>query len=232
MKTIFKLIVLLMAATAMFLAGCSDKEPDKEIPEEAYEIVGTWTGKYHNRSVVMKFSKDGYVHIDINENSENGTWKYNSNNRGWNISATGYFEDHASISGLYYIIGDELFHNFHSDLVLKKNGGSDDDNEGGIYAGKDFVGKWQGTDESDEFLIELEADGTYTDWLVQNGSAKYEKSGKYTVSGSTLTPPSNSNLVSTWGNKPYTFKFSGKNKMTITNKLMNDYNQELVLFRK
>lgn len=101
-----------------------------------------------------------------------------------------------------------------------------------IYAGKDFVGTWQGTEGSDEFVIQLDADGTYTDWLVQNGEKKYKKTGKYTVEGNILTAPDACNLCAAWLNKPFTITFSGKNQMTLTNSLMNDYKQKLVLYRK
>jgi len=236
MKTIYKLIALLFAGLATFLVGCSDNDhdqenPDQENPEEAYAIVGTWTGGDEYATAVLKFNKDGKVRCDAIQNgsksSYTGSWEYRPNQKEWYINGIdGYF------TGSYYIIGDELFRTINSKLVFKKDGDSGDSKDDGIYAGKDFVGKWQGTDGDEVFLIELAADGTYTDWLVQNGSAKYEEKGKYTVTGNTLIPPSGCNLVSSWGDKPYTIKFSGKNKMTIANKLMTDYNQELVLNRK
>ena len=122
-------------------------------------------------------------------------------------------------------------------MVCFNSCGKDDDPEkedvkNEIYAGKDFVGTWQGTEGSAEFMIQLDADGTYTDWLFQDGERKFKEIGKYTVEGNILTAPDGCNLCNAWLNKPFTMTFSGKNQMTLTNSLMDDYKQKLVLHRK
>lgn len=109
---------------------------------------------------------------------------------------------------------------------------SDDDD---IYAGMDFVGAWQGTDGSDEFYIELDADGSYTDYVIQNGSKNFQETGTYTVNGNTLTVPHNANLYICWGagnETTFTISFSGKNTMNITNPLMEKWKQLLILYRQ
>lgn len=102
----------------------------------------------------------------------------------------------------------------------------------GIYAGRDFVGTWQGTVESVEFVIQFDADGTYTDWLVQDGEKKFMATGKYTVEGNILTAPDECNLCAAWLNRPFTITFNGKNQMTLINSQMSDFKQKLVLNRK
>ena len=107
----------------------------------------------------------------------------------------------------------------------------DNQEQDGEYAGKNFVGTWEGSDGSDSFAIILGADGSYTDYLVINGERKFPETGKYTVSGSTLTVPSNSNLHTAWSGNTFTMSVSGS-RMTLTNSLMNDWGQELVLTKK
>ena len=101
----------------------------------------------------------------------------------------------------------------------------------GQYANRNFVGSWEGSDESDEFAIIFEADGSYKDYLIQNGVRKYEEIGKYSVSENTLIIPASSNLYSAWGEGPYTMYVSG-NRMEISCSLMDSYGQKLVLTKK
>lgn len=108
-----------------------------------------------------------------------------------------------------------------------------DDNEGqtGQYAGRNFVGTWEGSDGSDSFAIVLGEDGSYTDYMLVGGQRKNSKSGKYSVNGDKITVPTNSNLYNAWAEVTYTFSVSGKN-MTITCPLMIDWGQKLTLTKQ
>lgn len=114
--------------------------------------------------------------------------------------------------------------------------GDDDEPEenteqGGEYAGKNFVGTWEGSDGSDSFALVLGEDGSYTDYLVINGKRLYPVSGKYSVSGNKITVPSNSNLYDAWGEIAYTMTVSGS-KMTLSCSLMENWGQKLVLTKQ
>ncbi len=108
----------------------------------------------------------------------------------------------------------------------------DSSDEPGIYEGKTFVGSWQGSDGDDTFFVTLSADGTYTDYLVVGGQKESKASGKYTVTGDKLSVPSNSNFANAWGQSVITMTFSGENKMSWTNSLMNSWGVSLTFNRK
>lgn len=104
-----------------------------------------------------------------------------------------------------------------------------------IYAGKDFVGSWQGSDGTVELFIQLAADGTYADWIVINGKNEYKADGKYTVTDNKIKLPGDCNFATYWGSgnsEPIMMSFSGKNQMTWTTSTMELFKQKFVFNRK
>lgn len=111
--------------------------------------------------------------------------------------------------------------------------GDDDEPETGIYAGQKWVGNWQGEDEATEWYITLGDNGEYSDYCINSAGTKFSTiTSTYTVSGSTLTISGETNLTNDWGEYPYTMTFSGDNTLILSNRLLDDWGQKIVLTRK
>lgn len=241
MKTLTKLMSLLLICSTLLCYSCSSgdsysNEVTDTNDDAEYEIVGVWKAEFNIKGEI------GTCDLQINKNKTAAYyWKSNKQTETrtlrWSYHVSYWtFDDFTPLAIVYdkmTLVGNKLvassYASSYDDIVFYREGESSGSDK---YSGKDFVGTWQGSDGSDEFVIQLDADGSFTDWLVINGNKTNKTTGQYTVEGTTLTAPNSSNLTNAWGNKPYTISFSGSNKMTLTNSLMNDYNQKLVLNRK
>lgn len=106
-----------------------------------------------------------------------------------------------------------------------------DDNEEhtGQYAGRDFVGTWEGGPEgSNSFGFVLGADGSYTDYIIVDGNRMCSDLGKYSVNGYNITVPATSYLYFAWETDSYTMSINGT-YMTITCPQMELYGRNFIL---
>lgn len=230
MKTI-KTIWLLFVATIVCLAtqSCSDDkdEPIEPVNVTESDIVGAWSDNDVNSPEFFVFEDDGtgeYITTDEDGEFESKrilTWSVN--NGTLTLKSGGVTEKEKIVKCTSRMI------QFEDSWALYRIDMSDIPSEGSSAnpAFAPYVGTWNGSDSSDVVVAQFGADGSYTDWLIINGRRTEEQKGRYEVSGSTVTIPSNSNLNNLWG-RTYTVKFNNSKKMTWTNALMNDWHETWV----